>query len=193
MIDRVLGIDPSWDCTGVATVGPDGMRMQRLPAGDLGSGSVEDDLNHIGIMVTRVLRHLDTWIHPGEQVLAVFEGPAMGAKYGRPDERAAIRWMIANQLRLARGARLAYVPPATVKKFWTGDGSAKKDKMVGYTEARYPRLAIPDHNANDGFALAMMGAVKLGITRVPGPPMVYLPSLKAGRWPSDLQEAHSHG
>ena len=190
MIDRVIGIDPSWDCSGIGTIGNNGMQMTRVPVGALSgkkSGlDVEEDLYHIQVMASRTFQTARDLCHPGEHVLWIFEGPSMGSVFGRPDERAGIRWAIANAARTQLAARIAYVPPSSLKKYWTGDGLAKKDKMVGYTAARYPELLIPDHNANDGFALAHMGATYLDLIPMSSPPMVTLSSLEKVRWPSHI-------
>lgn len=195
-IDRVIGVDPSWECSGVGTIGNDGMRMTRVPVGRLTEKppkaklDVEEDLYHMQVMASKTFETARGFCRPGERVLWVFEGPAMGAKFGKPDERAGIRWSLVNAARTQLDARIAYCPPATLKAYWTNDGRAEKNKMVGYTESRYPEMKVPDHNANDGFVLAHMGATHLGLIPLPSSPMVILASLAKVRWPSDMQEAH---
>lgn len=46
---------------------------------------------------------------------------------------------------------LLTVPPATIKKFWTGTGKADKDFMVEQTQRLYPK--VTDDNASDAIAL----------------------------------------
>jgi Holliday junction resolvasome RuvABC endonuclease subunit len=192
MILRAVGVDPSWECSGVGLVTADRMHMTRLPYGisEKGRTTAEQDLAHIQRMASKVFATIRDYLE-GRTGLVVFEGPSMGSTFGRPDERAGIRWIVTNAVSTQLGAVVAFVPPSTCKKYWTGDGRAQKDKMLGYTASRYPGLTVPDHNANDGFALAHMGATYLDLISESSPPAVIRSSLAGVRWPARLQEAHT--
>lgn len=43
--------------------------------------------------------------------------------------------------------------PGTIKKFWTGNGAAKKDLMMATTLARFPDLDLCDDNEADSIAI----------------------------------------
>lgn len=104
------------------------------------------------------------------QLVAV-EGPSYGSgttgRQSGQHERAGLWWMVRHEL-WRWGIPVAVIPPATVKQFATGKGSADKDAMVLATARRFPDFE-GDNNAADALWLAAMGADHLGAPLVDMP------------------------
>jgi Holliday junction resolvasome RuvABC endonuclease subunit len=82
-----------------------------------------------------------------------------------------------------RGMAVAFVPPATVKKYATGSGSARKSDLIAACYKRMPFLAPDDDNEADAAWLLAMGCDYLG------DPLCTLPqaqtaALAGGIWPA---------
>lgn len=97
--------------------------------------------------------------------LVAIEGPAYGAKFGNPDERAGLRWSLIARLRV-RECRVVVIPPTKAKMWLTDSGVAKKDEMIASAQTlarRYlPDLAIETEHEADAFALVSMLAAMQG-------------------------------
>jgi len=80
----------------------------------------------------------DTWksLTPGE-LLAAVEGPALGAT-SRADDLGQVRGVILLTL-YRHGIPSLIVAPTSLKKFATGHGQAKKDKMIQTAVAELKR------------------------------------------------------
>lgn len=157
---KVVGLDLSLNGTGITW--PDG-RMECVKVGDR-RGSPR-------------LAHIRQEILAGGVVLAadlvVVEGPSYGSMSGAGHhESAGLWWHITHSL-WARSVPVAVLPPATLKKYATGNGSADKPDM---RMALFKRTGIDekDNNKVDAAWLRMAGLDHLGH------PVVELPQLHRG-------------
>lgn len=122
--------------------------------------------------------------------LVVVEGPSYGNQgSGRQSghhERAGLWWLMTHTL-WEHGSYTAVVPPAALKKYATGKGSAGKDAVLLATARRFPNFA-GDNNEADALWLAAMGADHLG-EPVVAMPAAHRAALDAVKWP-DMGEAN---
>ncbi|MEO3856138.1 hypothetical protein [Acrocarpospora sp. B8E8] len=164
---RVVGLDLSLTATGIATASGD---LARVDPKDL-RGVARFD--HIRLAV---VPHVDPAMpFDGSKTadLVVIEGPSYGSMSGAGHhESAGLWWHIVYHLDWW-GISYAVVPPATLKKYATGSGSADKPDM---RMALFKRTGIDekDNNKVDAAWLRMAGLDHLGH------PVVELPQLHRG-------------
>jgi Holliday junction resolvasome RuvABC endonuclease subunit len=148
---RVAGLDLSLTGTGVAVAVGGGMWAETITPRKLRG---HDRLEHILSNVREAVRGAD---------LAVIEGPSLNSRTGHPHERGGLWWAVAHGLWL-KGIPYAVVPPATLKQYATGKGTADKDVMWAaadwYLHAVVDQLA--DDNQVDAGFLAAAGRRWLG-------------------------------
>jgi len=157
----VVGLDLSLTAPGVAGIGPAGVVVDtiRIP------GKLTDvpRIDHIA-------EQLQVWCAGAD--LVVMEGPSYGNQgSGRQSghhERAGLWWIVKRQV-VHAGLPLAIVPPATLKRFATGRGTADKTAMTLAAARRFPGVEFGDDNQVDACWLAAAGAQRLGF------PVVALP------------------
>lgn len=108
---------------------------------------------------------------PHDSLVAI-EGPAHGARFGNPDERAGLRWSLIARLRV-RGCRIVAIPPTKAKMWLTGSGVADKGEMLlaarDLTARHMPDLEISTEHEADAFALVSMLAAHFGAPFFPLP------------------------
>lgn len=183
---RVVGLDLSLSNSGVVRFDDDGTEKPTCASVISHAGtpqSVEEELERIRDMAARVFERAMRGVEISDDVLFVFEGPALNASYsGKSHERAGLWWILA--LNLRRHGRLVAVSPNTVKSYWAHNGNASKDRMTGWARHRYPELHVDDHNVADALALAHMGARHRGIIPTPRPPEVDSTFLRRVAWPN---------
>lgn len=169
---KVLGLDLSLSCTGVAgpgwtdTIKPGNLRgVERL------------------LWIREQI--IDRWL--GDVDLVVIEGPSYGNQgNGRQSghhERAGLWWMVRCTLHVAE-IPTAVVPPATLKRYATGKGNADKASVMREVARRFPWFEGGEDEA-DAVVLAALGADRLGA------PMAVLPAthraaLDAVDWPAGV-------
>lgn len=179
----VIGLDLSLQATGVAT--PDGVHLIRS-SGRTGAtlrvrrARLHDLTTRIGLLVTEYATH--------SRALVVIEGPSYGSKTGGQHERAGLFWMTVDEL-LSAGHLVAEVPPATLKKYATGHGQAKKGAMGDAAARRIPDVDTGgDDNMVDALWLRAMGCDHLGWPITPMP-QAHRTALEAVRWPDSAVTA----
>lgn len=104
--------------------------------------------------------------------LVAVEGLAVHSQTGQHLTRAGL-WHIVmeNVDKLTRGGtRWVEVPPATLKKYATGVGNAKKDAVLAAAVKRFPHIDVTGNDEADALWLAALGADLLG------EPMLELPA-----------------
>ncbi|WP_280244974.1 hypothetical protein [Nocardia abscessus] len=104
---------------------------------------------------------------PRNTTLAAIEGFAFSKNWPGQDRIHHLWWLLSDAFDLLR-IPLAVIPPNTLKKFVTDDGSADKSKMRVGLSVMWPGLRIPNHDTGDGLAAATACAQHLGM------PMPYL-------------------
>lgn len=121
-------------------------------------------------------------VQPPRPILAVIEGQFTRHNDGRSTQLlAGLRWIIAYGLD-ARGVSIADVPPATLKKFATGNGNATKDGMVVAAWQKL-RWAASNDNEADALWLVAAGLVRYGLPPLCNPDLVNVSALSGVDWP----------
>lgn len=193
MTQVAVGIDHSLSGTGVAIIRAGARPLLRTFGPTFKTppdASMQQELRRIQNVAGRAVLWIGSNLQPDDEALHVFEEPPAhlpAGKSGKRDERSGLRWIMA--VNLVRGrAACAQVAPATVKKFWTGNGAADKALMKRFAQLRYPGLDLIDDNAVDGLALATMGAEHLGITLMAENPAPDRTLLAGVRWPATTRK-----
>lgn len=156
---KVLGVDLSLTCTGIAG---DGWTDTVKPPAKLRG---HERLHHIrNTLVDRYLAGV---------TLVVVEGPSYGnqgsSRQQGHHERAGLWWIVTHTL-WTRGTPFAVAPPAARAKYATGKGNAGKADVVREVTRRFPWFRGGEDEA-DALVLAALGADWLGA------PMVAMPAL----------------
>jgi len=158
----VVGLDLSLTATGIAT-----------PAGAstiTSSGRADATLrvqwarlaDTVGRVSLAVAEHGVSRSGDGH-ALVVVEAPSLGQQRQRgTHDRSGLWWLVVDEL-LSAGHLVVEVPPASVKKYATGSGSANKGAMADAAARRIPDVHTGgDDNAVDALWLRAMGCDHLG-------------------------------
>lgn len=165
----VIGLDLSLTSTGVAT--PTGEhRISTMP-----TSTLADRLRSFATSVARVIDEH----HPVD--LVVVEDLPKNVRFGGVD-LGMIHGVFRYLWDDIAGPPLAWIPPATLKKYATGKGAAKKDEMLA---AAIRRLGYGGHHHDEADAMWLRAA---GHDRL-GDPLAVLPvaqrlALDAIDWPT---------
>ncbi len=167
-----VGIDWSISSTGLVMLGSHGFtRFERIQSKPWGE-SLEARAGRMRWMVDEIAAQIDVaravaWqqgIRDRVGVI-VYEGPAYGSTNQMGHMLGGFWWMLAEALSF-RGP-VAVCQPTSLKKFATGDGSKRtqKPQMVAAAARAFPdrEWRKSDHDIADAAALAMIGALWLGI------------------------------
>lgn len=185
MTAHIAGVDPSLTGCGLAHITAEGLVQTWVKGTDplpktATPGEVSARLSEIvGWLFSRDLNLINA-----NTVLAVVEGPAHGALYGQPHERAGLFWRILNGF-CVRGVPVAVMNPTTAKAYIAGHGRADKADVRRAVAAAWPGqgLARIDDNQADAVALATAGVDWVGW---PGPWLEGrrgAKSILSARWP----------
>lgn len=173
---RVIGLDLSLAATGVADVRDGQIHTGTIATHPYGPG-LDDRMRRIWWIAERIWRVIEDGRRPG---LVVVEGPSYGSRGGQAHERAGLWWHVISGL-LGDCLPVAVVPPAVLKRYAVGKGTAAKPDM---RMALYKRagLDVADDGQVDAWWLAAAGLDHLGR------PPVTLPAgqrkaLTAVEWP----------
>jgi crossover junction endodeoxyribonuclease RuvC len=188
---KVIGLDLSLTCAGVAVATQDGAVTDRITSKPVPAASLADRTSRIDQLVDRVMEHAT-----GAD-LVIIEGPSLGQqRQGGTHDRAGFWWLVAWRL-WVRGYTVVEVPPATRTRYATGRGNASKDDVLSAVIRRYPHVDVNGNDEADALILAAMGARFLGhpLERpVPGRPLfpgsplpkTCLAAMDAVTWPEHL-------
>lgn len=171
---KVIGIDPSLTCTGIAsnlgwtdTVGQDGVTTLPLP-------SRVAAIDHI---VASILE-----LAGGDADLYVIESPSLASKGGAPVERHALYWLLLRNL-LAREKRVATVAPSQRIMYALGKGVGSKTAIADAVARRFPAIETGGNdNVCDALILAAMGADYLSVPMA-DMPQTHRRALAKVAWP----------
>jgi Holliday junction resolvasome RuvABC endonuclease subunit len=142
---RVIGIDQSSASTGIFSTFTG--RGETIKGEGL-SGPAR--LDRIETKVRQVLE-------AERPALVVLEGYAFGTQYSREqmgEVGGVVRLAI---FRAGYEGRMLVVPPSTLKRFATGNPSAKKPEMIAAARAKDPEAWIRNEHQADAFWLAKVG------------------------------------
>lgn len=165
---KVVGLDLSLSSTGVAGEG----WTDTIKPGDKLRG-----VRRLTWIRQRILDHVR-----GAE-LVVVEGPSFGSIGKGQHERGGLWWMVAMTLH-SHDIPYAVVPPATLKQYATGKGTAGKDTMILAAARRYPWFDGGNDEA-DALFLAAMGADHLG-TPWTSMPAANRAALAKAQWPAPV-------
>ncbi len=168
-VPRVIGLDMSLTCTGVAG---NGWTDTIKPINKVrGHERLAVILDRVGDFVF----HAD---------LVVIEGPAYGAQRAGIQkghhERAGLWWLVTHKLWSCH-VPFAVADPTSVKRYATGKGNADKAAVIREVTRRFEWFSGGEDEA-DALALAAMGADWLGHPIV-DLPKTHRAALDAVRWP----------
>ena len=146
---NVLGVDPSLTSTGISA--ESGLATIRSSPSDHQPPTLEDRRRRLVRIVRDVVAYAPVFTD-----LVVIESPSLGqARQGGTLDRNGLFWLLVDEF---AGLKIPVVDvtPATVKKFATGNGGAKKPDL---RMALYKRtdLDIADDNQVDAWWLAEIG------------------------------------
>lgn len=195
---HVVGVDLSMQKTGVAVIRP-GTTYRRVVRIDSGKTDGEyDKAPYAAILVrlrditARVRAAAITARQPGDRTLIVLEAPAFSFNAAEQQGRHTMAWLWGRTYEiLSREGAVATVPPANLKMYVTGDGTAAKAEMIRlavhkvFPDVNFvrPGARTPDDNMVDAYGLAAMGCRELGYPVEPSVQRVSPRGLAAVRWP----------
>lgn len=150
MTRHVVGVDLSLTGTASVLIKPDGEVRVR----EVGTKAVDT--------VTRTLDRFWAIISSFDSIasgsLAVVEGPAYGSTSGHAHDRGGLWWMAVDHLVNGLGIEVRVCPPATLKTYATGRGTASKAEVVAWCARSFPDVALKTDNAADALVLAAIAA-----------------------------------
>lgn len=165
---RVLGLDLSLTCTGLAGPG--------------WTGTIKPGTRRGVDRITHIRDAIGTYL--AGVTLACVEGPSYGnqgnGRQAGHHERAGLWWIVRVAL-AARGVPVAVVAPATLKKYAAGKGNADKAAVMREVARRYPWFDGGEDEA-DALVAAAMAADWLGAPFA-GVPKTHRDALSAVDWP----------
>lgn len=167
-MSHVIGVDPSLTGCGVAHITDD----QRVYTWVKGTPPLPDTAcpADVSARITVIVKWLFdpdiNLVNQGTR-LAVIEGPALGAEFGMPHERAGLFWRIVHGF-CHRGIPVGVLNPTTVKGYIAGKGNADKERVKSAVAAAWPKQGLRrvSDNQADAVALATAGVDWIGW---PGP------------------------
>lgn len=143
---KIIGVDPSLTCTGVAGNG----WADTIPTGK------QRGMDRVDY----IYRHLLDYTRSAD--LVVLEGLAYNG-HDTKRQLAGLNWLIRYQL-WRGGIAYAVVPPSNLKTYATGVGGGRfagKSEVTAAVRAWFPWFA-GDHNAADAAVLCAMGHDRIG-------------------------------
>jgi Holliday junction resolvasome RuvABC endonuclease subunit len=156
---HVLGLDLSLSSTGAAAIDDTGRVDTWVKTTEPVTGH---DIRDVDARLSTIARWVMGRCTTGTR-LAVIEGPAMGAKFGRPDEIGGLRWRVIRGL-IVREIPIAVIAPKRMKWFVTGTGNADKPLIRRTVAKLWPGQGLDrvTFDEADAVGLAGMGVCWLG-------------------------------
>lgn len=145
---RVIGVDLSLSRTGLAL--PDGV-TESIPWRIGAPKTYFEQSDRIVYIAYQVERAFTSSLPD----VVLLEGPAYGTNVGAAHERAGLWWRVYDRAQ-KHNIPVAVVPPANVKRYATGSGSADKDVVLANA---IRRLGFPgtSNDEADAWVLRAMG------------------------------------
>jgi Holliday junction resolvasome RuvABC endonuclease subunit len=190
---RFIGLDPSLSCTGAVVIGRPGAGHDLEVDHVLSiktSGSKRATIDQRAARLAAISRQWDRLLdtvaeeHPGDGMWLAVEAHDFQTKKeegGHAHDRAGLWWMLVTAAG-AYGARVAIVPPPTLKVYATGDGKASKEQVQESVERRYG-ISLANDNEADALTLAAMAADAYG-TPLAEAPRECRRALTSVTWPT---------
>lgn len=180
---RVVGLDLALVSTGVAD---NTGTVERIVSTGKANATLSQRATRLGELADQVITAASGWPAYPVPALVVVEGPSFGQSRQRGEhDRAGLWWLVVHQL-VDLGVPVAEVPPAVLKRYATGKGTAAKDAVLAAVVRRFPAVEVTGNDQADALVLAAMGADHLGHPMVPMP-ATHRAALQAVAWP-DVKE-----
>lgn len=158
---RVLGIDPSLAQTGLCTV-----TTLPGPIWDLEFDTVKTkpDSGGAGTKYDRMVRQATFIVRRAASVdLTVMEAPSFGSRGNATRDLAGLWWLVFDRLKFI-DRPLVIAPPAVLKKWITGKGTADKYAVIQAVGKRWPQAApLRNPDEADALVLASIGLHALNV------------------------------
>ena len=176
---RIVGLDLSLTATGVAVIDGDEITTTTIRSTGGKDDTIAQRVHRLGVLEHAIARA--AFPLESETALVVVEGPSFGQqRQGGEHLRAGLWWRIVATATWHAG--VAEVPPAALKRFATGKGTAGKDQVLLAAARRFPHVDVADNNQADALWLAAIGAQHLGVPVV-DLPQAHLTVMDKIRWP----------
>ena len=160
-----VGLDLSLTGTGVAVISRETghVRLGLVETAGVKDPTLDQILSRLHTALEGIVAHI-----PITRTLVVVEAPSRGPQTGKAHERAGLWWRTVAYLH-AKGHDVAQAYPRTRAKYAAGHlpvqnarkGPNKREVIAALT-TEHPHLALGNDNIADAFALACMGARRLG-------------------------------
>jgi crossover junction endodeoxyribonuclease RuvC len=184
-VPRVVGIDLSLTCTGLALPPAHADAKSRTIAIKKPSGQTTangwPELRRLRWMRDQIVNEVTQLADGPHPVLAVIEGIAISRQTGQHMTRAGLWWLVVDALDLIPGVSVAVVTPTCRAKYATGKGNAGKDVVMREVARRFPDFEGGEDEA-DALVLRAMGLDHLG-TPLAAMPQTHRAALAAVDWP----------
>lgn len=191
-----VGLDLSLAATGWATIRPGetGLRHGLVPSSPPG-GATEDyyplTLTRLRKIAARVLQRIREGRQDGDPMVVAIEGPSYGnAGVQGYHARAGLMWILYHLIEKEATA-VAIVPPASLKRYMTGNGNADKAAMVAAVQRAFPGNLITDDNEADALGLAAMVARQLNQPVEASVQRCHPQALNGVPWPLWIRQLHN--
>lgn len=188
----IVGLDPSLTSTGIATWRDGEVTIQKIET----SGAADATLLERHRRLHNLRLDIGLACHGADVVL--IEGPSHGAPRQRGTfDRNGLWWLVVDWFgnycsetaehgrKDATGVPIVEVPPATLKKYATGNGSAGKEAMLVAAVRRFPDVPVNTNDEADAMWLLAIGCQHLGqsIVEVPKVNLTFLSKIE---WPESV-------
>lgn len=163
-----IGLDLSLTSTGVAVAHRGHIVTARVVSKPAG-GTSADTAERLQTIVTGIFNHIPTTEH----TRVAIEGPSFGSVNGKAHERGGLFWLVRTKL-ARRGIDTIVIPPTSVKKYATENGTASKKDVLAAMRRRFPSVAVTGFDESDALAIVSMCARFHGAPLEPdlhGPPI----------------------
>jgi crossover junction endodeoxyribonuclease RuvC len=117
---KVVGLDLSLTCTGVAVATQNGAITDRITSKPTPNATLADRAVRIGLITARVV----DFVRGAD--LVIIEGPTYATSTGSQHDRSGLWWLVVNRL-IAGTMPVVEVSPTTRCRYATGRGNASKD------------------------------------------------------------------
>jgi crossover junction endodeoxyribonuclease RuvC len=185
---KVVGLDLSLTCTGVAVATQNGAITDRITSKPTPNATLADRAVRIGLITARVV----DFVRGAD--LVIIEGPTYATSTGSQHDRSGLWWLVVNRL-IAGTMPVVEVSPTTRCRYATGRGNASKDDVLSAVIRRYPHIDVNGNDEADALILAAMGARHLGHPLEPTKPdtgsglvailpQTHLAAMDAVTWPN---------
>lgn len=152
-----VGLDLSLTSTGIATIHGERATVDRVISNPKKDATTADQAERL----TNILHLIFDRLPVSEYTVIGVEGPSFASQGSAAHILGGLWWMVRASLH-GHGAKVAVVPPGTVKKYATGKGNASKDEVLAAVIRRYPTVNVMNNDEADALVIAALVARRQG-------------------------------